>query len=496
MLEVHGSATIVDLARRHFDKQLATGLAQHYGPRDADRHNHNANAMWLSSLDTRTGRYPEPDERPPHIPKRVYRYIDAPRGCSLYWDQPQIVAAYALSQLTGDPRYADAANHYTRQYLDRAVARTGLILWGNHYYYDAFDAAMVRFPGSNPPVPVDFDTETGELHEMRPIMPAWDTMYRLDPQTTKTAIIAAAHAHLADPDTGLFNRHADRKEGCAFLEAGGILVETLAWLHAKTADPAPSPALLEPARKIAQYSFSFREPRTGLIANNPTVTRWDRHTATTEIGLWAGCLLRAADMIDDDQTRGELVRMADDAMRCYLRFAYDADAEHFYGRLHIADGTPIFGPTKTLYEPGDHTHLWRAQFPAHDYPMPLAEAALALHRRTGEPIYELTCQRMAKLIRRELPARPSAQQQGGYAEHYGRCLHFALGCAATFGDAGFTDLAQGLADEAIDVLWAHDMFRTHGGEDRYDAVDAPGYLMLALLWLETGDEPGHHGLSW
>jgi hypothetical protein len=46
------------------------------------------------------------------------------------------------------------------------------------------------------------------------------------------------------------------------------------------------------------------------------------------------------------------------------------------------------------------------------------------------------------------------------------------------------------------VLYAHGMFRGHPGEDRYDAVDGVGFLLLALLRLATGREPEMLGLGW
>ena len=55
------------------------------------------NPMWPSVLDVRTGRIPAGV----HTPRRVYRLIGAPRGSTLYWDQPLVVAAYALAKLTG-----------------------------------------------------------------------------------------------------------------------------------------------------------------------------------------------------------------------------------------------------------------------------------------------------------------------------------------------------------------------------------------------------------
>ena len=76
--------TYLDPVRLHLDRILATGTAS-FGP--------DPSAMWMASLDTHTGRFPADDTRPPHIPRRHYRAIDAPRGCSLYWDQPALLAA-------------------------------------------------------------------------------------------------------------------------------------------------------------------------------------------------------------------------------------------------------------------------------------------------------------------------------------------------------------------------------------------------------------------
>lgn len=468
-----------DLARirRHFDAVLGRGLAAGYGPRDT--------AMWMSSLDTRTGRYPADDARPAHIPSRCYRYIESPRGCNLYWDQPLLAAAHALSDRAGDARYADAADAYTRDYLSRCTAGNGIILWGNHYYWDAFDGVVRFFPGSAPPRVHDPATSPGDYHEMRPIQPAWGTMWRADEAATARAIAVAAEAHLVEPETGLFDRHADRRRGCAFLEAGGILVESLAWLFARTRDAR----LIELAGLMARYSFVHRGAATGLLINNPTETRWDGHTCTSEVGLWAGCLLRAAELANHPAWAD----MAKRSMDAWLRYAWDERSRRYFGRLNVADGAPIFEPPQTAYEPGDYCDLWRPLFPAHDYPMPLAEACLKLYRLTGDAAYAEACRRWAGVIERSLPARGGA---GGYAEHYGRCIHFALGCAEALSDHAFLDLARRLADEAHHFLWAGEMFRSHPGEDRYDAVDGLGFLMLALIWLQTGREPDARGLGW
>jgi len=79
----------------------------------------------MSSLDIRTGKYPGDDTRPAHIPRRHYRAIDAPKGCSLYWDQPLLEAAYRLSEITSDQKYAKAADDYIRDFLKHCIAGYG-----------------------------------------------------------------------------------------------------------------------------------------------------------------------------------------------------------------------------------------------------------------------------------------------------------------------------------------------------------------------------------
>ena len=72
---------------------------------------------------------------------------------------------------------------------------------------------------------------------------------------------------------------------------------------------------------------------------------------------------------------------------------------------------------------------------------------------------------------------------------FGRAIYFLADASVTLSEPGYTAEARKLADAAVDILFAHGMFRSHAGEDRYDAVDGVGYLLLALIFLETGRKP-------
>lgn len=431
--------------------------------------------MWMASLDTRTGLYPE--DAKARAGQRVYRDIAAPRGSTIYWDQPQMAAAHAMARIASSPRFARAADDYVRSFLEHGIDEHGLFEWGNHRYYDAFTDKVVRFQGGP--------------HEMRPVIPAWELFWRVSPAVTERQIRQSGLRHLFDPETGGFNRHDDQKPGCAFLESGGILIESLCWLHQRKKDRA----LLDLALKMARYSYSHRGSETGLLENNPTVTRWDKHVCTTEVGMWAGSLLRAFDLSGVAEFRD----LADSATTAWLKHGYDSKARRYYGQVRVKDGTPVLTGKTSMeiddYFPADHADIWNARFPTHDYPMAFAETCLDFYRRTKAPRYREAVERWVDVVKLSPAPKTAKDGRGAYAELFGRAIHFLTGAGQALGNAAYTALATKLADESLATLFAHGMFRSHAGEDRYDAVDGVGYLLLALIYLETGKKADYMGFG-
>jgi hypothetical protein len=453
--------------RAHLDKILDKGTDV-YGPEKTP--------AWMASLDTRTGTYPE------RFPKaqagqRVYRDIAAPRGSSMYWDQPQVVAAYNLTRICGEPRYAKGADDYVRWFLRTGIDKNGMFEWGNHRYYDSYTDKVVHFAGGP--------------HEMRPIGGAWDMFWRISPEATEREIRQAGKRHVFDEVTGGFNRHDDQKTGCAFLEAGGILADSLCWLAQKTGDRT----LADRALLIAKFNFNYRDPQTGLIENDPTVERWDKYGSTTELGAWAGSLLRAYERSGVK----EFANMAETALKTWLRFGYDAQTHQYYGQLRVKDGAPVFSktglPSADDYYPGNYANIWNAMFPTHDYPMCMAESCLSIYRRTKAPEFEEAVRRWARVVK-DHPAPTTAKGGlGAYAELFGRAIHFLTGAGQWLKEPEYTTLAHKLAVDSVDILFADGMFRSHAGEDRYDSVDGVGYLLLSLFYLQAGKRPDYMGLG-
>jgi hypothetical protein len=408
--------------------------------------------------------------------RRVYRYIDAPEGCSLYWDQPQLVAAVNLGG-----KYKEAAYQYIREYLKYGMTKTNVLLWGNHYYFDSLRNAFVKFKGDTPPVKVDFENERGELHELRPVVPAWDLFWDIDAQRIEEYLYALIEMHLFDREKGGFNRHADNESGCAFLEAGGILAETFCWLYGKTKDEK----LLDTALRIARWSFSYQGQSTGLLENNPTVTRWDKYVSTTECGLWAGCLLRAGEY----SGTSEFKDMAKKAVDAYLRYGWSKEGM-LYGRLFVKDGRPDTGEKETLFQPGIYSSPVNPIFPAHDYPYSFMETCIALYREFKDDQYRRAVERWLAIAGKEVLDESKVL----YAEFYGRLINLALSAERAMA-LNTDDLPTKTARRAIDDLFNGEMFIGHSHSKAYNCVDGTGYLLLSLMNLQSGKEPALFGFS-
>jgi hypothetical protein len=470
------SQNYLNCFKNHYDK-LTTKIIDNYGT--------DATLMWLSSWNLATNVYPFNHERSTLIPCRIYldRSADAPYGSSLYWNLPDVAAAVTLAKCTGNYKFNNSANSYVGDYLKRNTAQNGVILWGNHYYYDVLKDHTLRFVGNEKPQSVDFNTEKGDYHEMRPILPPWELLFNWYPEAIKKHILIVSQNHLVDSISGEFNRHANGKSDYAFLESGGILINSLSWLYSKTNDEK----LLKLADKILNYSYTNRNEVTGLVKNSPARERWDQKTSTTEIGLWSNFVIKALQYIPKEKKK-EWLLIVENSLKPWLKYGFCKEKGMYYGALDVETGKPIIKTDSYPYKPDTFTSIWNPLIPRHDYPMQFAECCLMLYQITHNEKYRNACDQWITTINNQLPER---KKQLIYAENYARVCHYLLSYSNEFKDRNTKKLAVDLMDEAISALYVKEqkMFRSHSGEMRYDAVDGIGLLFFPAIWIQTGISP-------
>jgi len=174
--------------------------------------------------------------------------------------------------------------------------------------------------------------------------------------------------------------------------------------------------------------------------------------------------------------------MAAKAAGAYFKYGYDERINRFFGRLK-PDGTPDLSKRSTLYQPGTYSNPWEYLFPTHDYPLLLGMAAL--DHLAKDTVFEEGAARLAQIVKEEACHHPDDQVR--YAENYGRMIAYLALYAEMTGESHYRQTALCLAEEAIAQLERPPFLVGHTGAKWYDAIDGVGYLMLAILYLETGE---------
>ncbi len=255
------------------------------------------------------------------------------------------------------------------------------------------------------------------------------------------------------------------------------LPKELRW-YRKITSPGGSNLYWDQPTIVAAYELSRR---TGCACYEDAADAYIQdHASSTEVGLWAGSLVRASQLTGNEEFR----KIAGAAIKPWLHNGFDNQAKKYFGRLSVETAKPLVPEQPRGYTPPMYADVFDIhERPSHNYPMPMAEACLSLYQQTREDLYRQAVVRWTGHVRGSLPANGT---RGAYAEDYGRVIHFLLRAAEVLECNEYRELAVTVADEAMEQLYVPKMgmFRSHPGEDRCDAVDGPGILLLALLYLD------------
>lgn len=415
------------------------------------------------------------------------------RGSNFWYDQAAIRVLYRVSELTGDRRYAEAADRSIDDFFRHAIRETGLPAWGTHVYYDAF----LDRPGG--------DADGRGPHEILVYHPEWGALCRRDPEGARRIVDRIWERHVCDPATGQHNRHDDGRPGCDFAFSGGSFALACAALYAETKEAR----YLDRARTIADWHWRHRDPRTGLIPDAPSLKdRFDgQHSMTTIPGPFASQLLRAYELARDRW----FLDVAVACVKAWDRWAWDEARGTYWSMLRL-DGTPVEeGPRGEGYDvwaPRGPVDIWKTTIYSYEFPLVAAQSAIYAYELTagpggkGDPELLAIALRWARAIEKELPpkpgrrfgaelalAMPEVEKTGGtYAEDYARAISFFLHLHHATGEARHRKLALELAREAVEKLFREGLPRAHPAKPYWEATQGSGLLLHALLELAVFPE--------
>lgn len=208
------------MVRRYADTMLEHGRDT-YGPQKS--------GLLLSALDRMTLK---PLTVRPMAPggirrgDRPGRAWSAMNGANPQLDQNLLRVLYTLSELTGDARYAKAADEELKWFLENTMApKTSLLPWGEHLSWDVmYDQ------------PISGGDEM--MHEFARPWVLWDRCFAVAPEASAKFAIGLWEHQIANHKTGGFDRHAPYfehgpVEGKDFPRHAGFYIGTwcYAWKH-------------------------------------------------------------------------------------------------------------------------------------------------------------------------------------------------------------------------------------------------------------------------
>ena len=172
----------------------------------------------------------------------------------------------ALSNLTGNDQYKNAAVEAIKFHFDKFQDKSGLLQWGGHR---VINLEKLQVNGNK-----------SMKHELKNAFPYYELMYQVNPEKTVKFIKAFWNAHVFDWANLEISRHGSYgKEICllwehdfnnpdpfretiglSFLSAGNDLIYSAAMLYKLTGDKKA----LKWAKRLAKMYVKARNPRTNL----------------------------------------------------------------------------------------------------------------------------------------------------------------------------------------------------------------------------------------
>jgi hypothetical protein len=253
------------------------------------------------------------------------------RTCNLQFDAGLLRMLYALTDVTGVPEYATAANDYIGYYLEHLPDEAGNFPWGDHRGYD-----------------IVADESIDSFDEFKVTWLPWERLWALNADACR-AQLHALKAHVIDEGRSwAFNRHCPPGEvPHSMNSSGGAWIAAWAFAYAQTGEQR----YLDWAEGLRDYLWGRREPATDLLAAHPDDPLFDcealgaRPTRTEYMGPWCwyACnLLQAAEQVGEVPGR-EFRRQALAYMRAFTDRADITERGEFHATFELASGEPLFG---------------------------------------------------------------------------------------------------------------------------------------------------------
>jgi hypothetical protein len=451
-----------------------------------DRYGLWASPLFASVLDRE--RLALPLKRPPSPGGREWdragNYYDEPTdreqptltGSNPFHDEDFYRTLYALTDLTGRPEYAQAADDALRYFFTHAQSPdTWLFTWGEHMAWDLVHDRSVS-PERGPNDPIYHEIPADVLHEYGRDWLLWKRSYQLAPE----AIHRFAHGvwlhQIHDHETGNFSRHARWLYHQTWTDSdyprhAGFFLRTWADVYAMTGDE----------RLLSYIDVMLRRYEEKSAAHDG-VLPFDSGNGSD----WGMTLINLSMAIDLAASAPEVPEPYADRMRA---LAEEID-ESFLGLPHWepvawnegAELRPAGLVTCVRVSTGEPYEIVSQAYTGASGAAMNSGALLGRYAQTGDARYFALLQRGAE----ELAKTDVAGMRYVGPWGLGTGISVLVTAYRETGEEQYLHKAREIADMAIENLWQDKPLPRAGSSvDHYESITGAGSLALGLLELHA-----------
>lgn len=396
-------------------------------------------------------------------------------GANPMTDQNLYQTLYALSEVTGERRYAAEADAALAWFFEHCQSpATGLMAWGEHMGWDFATEQPIR-----------------DIHEFARPWLLWDPCYRLAPEACRRFAVGLWEHQIADHRTAAFSRHAHYAKhgpgkGYEFPRHGGFYIATWAAGYEHTKDPV----MLEAINTLVDAFAARRHPETGAI---------NAETRTPEL-CWPPSNLSLA--ID---VAGSAPRVPAELGAKMRRLAADIDRSFFKCGHDLSPGGKGFltrAVTSTL-EPGAaraddgsyFTRPWSSSY-GHYVDAQVAMLCLLRYQQTQDPAYKRLFVGAADRYLAADPDRSASIWPGAL----GDAIALLVQTWHATGEEKYLDRADHFGRLALELFFTDGspLPKASSKQDHYESITRGDTLMMELLalWAAQQRRPLQHTLVW
>lgn len=386
-------------------------------------------------------------------------------GANPMHDQNLYQILYALTEITGDKRYAKEADKTIKWFFEHCQSPvTGLMAWGEHMGWDFRTEGLIKWrKGSHH----GGNMQEYNTHEFYRPWVLWDRSYELAPEACTQFARGLWDHQIGDHNTGNFSRHANYEMHQTFKNSeyprhGGYYIATWAQAYRHTKDPVFAKAI----DTLVGYFDSRRSPQSDAFPAESAERSGGKALWTTSNLMYAICTWNGADYMPDELA-WKMRQSALRTDRAFLKLAHDLrpGGKGFVGNAHVDTLEP--NPQ------GGYTSGWGHAGTANICYVRYKQVKLGEYKRL---ILDA-----AKLYLDNEPEIKFALHPGTL----GHVIYLMLGAYELTGEKRYLERADHFAQRAIKLFFddTSPLPKATSKHEHYEAVTGGDTLMMAMLKL-------------